>query len=112
MHGLIFLQLQKFAQRQAGAGAWEVLLKEAGLPRKAFTAVRVYPDEDVVALVGAASRVLKQAPAQVLTAFGEFIAPELLRLYGRLVQPEWQTLDVVENTEKLIHAGVRVGNPG
>src|SRR5262249_34163774 len=26
--------------------------------------------------------------------------------------PEWKTLDLLENTEKLIHTAVRVGNPG
>src|SRR5262245_66558562 len=102
MHGLIFLQLQKFAQQQAGAGAWETLLREANLPTKSYAPVRVYPDAEVVALVGAASRVLNQPGGAILEAFGEFIAPELIRLYGRLLQPGWKTLDVIENTEKLI----------
>src|SRR5262249_30658352 len=35
-----------------------------------------------------------------------------LRLYGRLIQPEWKTLDVVENTEAIIHAAVRSNSPG
>jgi len=34
MHGLIFLQLQKFALKKAGAQAWELLLQEAQLPMK------------------------------------------------------------------------------
>lgn len=112
MHGLIFLQLQKFAQQQAGAQAWETLLGEAKLPVKSYSAVRTYPDEEVFALVGAASRVLNLPAPAILEAFGEFIAPELIRLYGRLLQPGWKTLDVIENTEKLVHAAVRVGNPG
>ncbi len=112
MHGLIFIQLQKFAQQQAGAGAWETLLREAELPVKSYSPARAYPDEEVLALVGAASRVLKLPAAAILEAFGEFIAPELIRLYGRLLQPEWKTLDVIENTERLIHATVRIGNPG
>src|SRR4051812_16315657 len=112
MHGLIFLQLQKFVQRQAGAGAWEALLRQAGLPRRTYAAARVYADAEAFALVAAASKALSQPAPAILEAFGDFIAPELLRLYGRLVSSEWKTLDVIENTEKLIHAGVRVGNPG
>ena len=112
MHGLIFLQLQKFARQQAGPQAWELLLQEAQLPTKTYSAVRDYPDEEALAVVGAASRVLKLPVDTILGAFGEFIAPELLKLYSRLLQPEWKTLSVIEHTEKLLHAAVRVGNPG
>ena len=112
MHGLIFLQLQKFAQQTAGATAWKTLVREAKLPTKSYSAVGVYPDEELIALVDAASRVFNQPVAAIFEAFGEFIAPELIRLYGRLLQAEWKTLDVIENTERLIHAAVRVGNPG
>lgn len=112
MHGLIFLQLQKFAQQKAGPQAWEILLKEANLPVTSYSPVRTYPDQEVIALVGAASRILKQTSSAILESFGEFIAPELIRLYGRLLDPKWKTLDLIENTEKLVHAAVRVGNPG
>jgi hypothetical protein len=112
MHGLIILQLQKFAQKQLGPRAWELLARKAGLPVRSYSPARAYPDEDLVAIVGAASRVLETSDAAVAEAFGEFIAPELLRLHARLLRPEWKTLDVIENTEPLIHAAVRVGNPG
>ncbi|NDH05725.1 heme ABC transporter permease CcmB, partial [bacterium] len=94
MHGLIFLQLQKFAQQKAGPQAWEILLKEANLPVTSYSPVRTYPDQEVIALVGAASRILKQTSSAILESFGEFIAPELIRLYGRLLDPKWKTLDV------------------
>lgn len=112
MHGLIFLQLQRFARQAAGVGAWEILLREANLPTKSYSAVRTYADEEMLALVSAASRILNKPIPNLIESFGEFIAPELIRLYGRLIQPDWKTLDVIENTEKLIHSAVRVGNPG
>jgi hypothetical protein len=65
----------------------------------------------MLALVDAASRHFNLPAEAVLEAFGEFVAPELIRLYGRLIEPEWKTLDLIENTEKLIHTAVRVGNP-
>ena len=112
MHGLIFLQLQRFAQKQGGVAAWENLLREAGLPLKSYSPARTYADEELLALVGAAGRNLNLPAGAVLEAFGEFIASELISLYGKLIDPEWKTLDLIENTEKLIHAAVRVGNPG
>jgi tRNA A-37 threonylcarbamoyl transferase component Bud32 len=112
MHGLIFLQFQRFAQTHSRITAWESLLREAQLPIKSYSPARAYPDEEMLALIGAASRLLSMPTGAVLEAFGEFVAPELIRLYGRLIEPEWKTLDLIENTEKLIHTTVRVGNPG
>jgi hypothetical protein len=112
MHGLIFLQFQRFAQKQSGITDWESLLREAQLPIKSYSPARAYPDEDMLALVGAASRLLNMPVDAVLETFGEFVAPELIRLNGKLIRPEWKTLELIENTEKLIHTAVRVGNPG
>ena len=112
MHGLIFLQLQKFAQNKAGSKAWDILLKEANLSGNSYSPVKTYPDEEAFALVGAASRILNQSASEILEAFGEFLAPELIYLYSKMLDPKWKTLDVIENTEKLVHTAVRVGNPG
>jgi hypothetical protein len=112
MHGLIFLQLQRFAQKQGGVTAWENLLREAHLPLKPCSPVRVYAEQELLALVAAASQNLNMPAGAVLEALGEFLAPELISLYGKLIEPEWMTLDLIENTEKLIHTAVRVGNPG
>jgi tRNA A-37 threonylcarbamoyl transferase component Bud32 len=111
MHGLIFLQLQRFVQKQ-GSVPWENLLREAHLPIKSYSPARVYADEELRALVGAVSRNLNMPAGAVLEAFGEFLAPELIRLYRKLIDPEWKTLDLLENAEKLIHTAVRVGNSG
>jgi hypothetical protein len=48
----------------------------------------------------------------VLEAFGEFVAPELIRLYARFIEPGKKTLDPIENTDRLIHSAVCPGNPG
>jgi predicted Ser/Thr protein kinase len=112
MHGLIFLQFQRFTNKHGGASAWESLLLDARLAIKPYSPTRIYPDEEMLALVDAASRYFDMSAGAVLEAFGEFVAPELIRLYGRLIDPKWRTLDLIENTEKLIHTAVRVGNPG
>jgi hypothetical protein len=50
MQGVIFLQLQRFAQKQGGVAAWENLLREAGLPLKSYSPARTYADEELLAL--------------------------------------------------------------
>ncbi len=112
MHGLIFLQLQRFVRHVAGPAAWKGLLQEAGLAGQSYSPVRDYSDDDVLAIVGAASRALNQPAAAIVEAFGEFIAPELIKLYRKIIPAEWKTLDLIENTESVIHTAVRAGNPG
>ena len=112
MHGLILLQLQKFAQHSIGAEQWRSLLKEAGFEEGVFSAGRIYDDQQVVRLVVIAANALGVPVDQVLESFGRFLSTELVRLYQRVIKPEWKTLDIIENTETFIHSAVRVGNPG
>lgn len=112
MHGIIFLYLQRFAQRRGGPTAWNDLLREAELASKAYSPVQEYPDDEALKLMHAASRQFNSPLSQVLEDFGEFLAPGLLQLYASLIHPEWKTLEVIANTEELIHRTVRMRNPG
>jgi hypothetical protein len=112
MHGLIFAELQKYAETKHGKGTWQALLKKAGLDTKVYLAVRDYPDAEVVALVVAASSMTGLPVSEVLEDFGEFIVPDLVKMYGHLLRPEWGAIDVIENTEATVHSVVRVKNPG
>lgn len=112
MHGLIFAELQKYAETKYGKGTWAALLKKAALGTKVYLAVREYPDAEGVALIVAASAMTGLSVAAVLENFGEFIVPDLVKMYGHLLPPEWRTIDVIEKTEATIHSVVRVKNPG
>jgi hypothetical protein len=52
-----------------------------------------------------------RAVEAILEDFGEFMAPDLMAMYRRLIRPEWRTLDVLVNTEQAIHQVVRPRNP-
>ena len=112
MHGLVFSELKKFVDHKLGAAAWNELLASAGLGNKFYMATQEYPDAEVVALVTAASRKTNIPPNDLLEAFGEFITPSLLRMFGHLAKPSWRTLEFIENAEDSIHKVVRVTNPG
>lgn len=111
MHGAIYLNLQKFARKLGGDSLWPSLLDEAGLVPQVFSPARVYPDGAIISLIGAASRHLNLSPDEVVREFGRFLGPELLKMHGRLLQQEWGALEVIENTEAIMHKAVRVGNP-
>ena len=49
---------------------------------------------------------------ETVERFGEFLAPHLLKVAGTDVDPSWTLLDLLEHTESIIHAMVRIKNPG
>ncbi len=113
MHGTIFVELQKYVETKLGVEAWPALKREAGIDRpQGYEALEVYPDEEVGALVGTASRITGAPAAVLLEDFGDFIAPDLLDMYWGVIAPEWRTLDVIENTERTIHDVVRLNHKG
>jgi len=112
MHGLIFAELRKFAEAKLGPGSWKRLTDSAGLSQKSYLSTQVYPDSDVTALVSAASDETNVPTQDLLEAFGDFIAPDLIGMFRSLLDPTWRTLDVIEHTETTIHKVVRTGHPG
>ncbi|OLB99081.1 MAG: hypothetical protein AUI15_09580 [Actinobacteria bacterium 13_2_20CM_2_66_6] len=109
MHGTIFIFLEQFAGDQLGSGAWEGMLKAGRLDGRVFSADQAYEDADLVALVGAASAATKVPSSELLGRFGEWLVPDLLSLYSYLIRPEWDVLDLLLNTERMIHQAVRLG---
>jgi predicted hydrocarbon binding protein len=112
MHGLIHLQLQRFVESRHGAEVWRELNRRAGLESRVITALQSYPDEDMTRLVTEAVGLTGVPAADLLEAFGQFLAPAYLSVYSSLVKPDWRTLELLENTERTIHRVVRVRQPG
>jgi len=112
MHGLIHVQLQKFAQHTVGASQWRDALARAGVENAAYSAAIAYDDSQALKLVEIAAQTLGIPIEDVIESFGRFLSTELIRLYQGVIRPEWTTLDIIENTETLVHSSVRRVNPG
>jgi len=112
LHGTIFNYLQHFANEQLGSDVWAGMLKSAGLEGHVYSTDLSYDDAELVALVEAASRAAKVPGPELLGRFGEWLVPDLLSAYAYLLRPEWDVMDVLLNTERMIHQAVRMGNPG
>ena len=112
MHGLVFTYVQKFVQKEFGNDVWKSLTSEAGVDGKSYSPAKSYPDEDAIAIVGAAAKLLELPAQEVLTTIGRGIAPDLMNLYRNRLPQNWGTIDLIENVEGIIHSAVRVGNPG
>jgi predicted hydrocarbon binding protein len=108
MHGIVFAELQKFVGHTLGPQAWPELAADAGLGRPTFLATAAYPDDQLTALVMAAVRRTGIPAPQLLAQFGEFIVPDLVKVFGAFVKREWTALDLLEHTELVIHKAVRL----
>jgi hypothetical protein len=107
LHGIVLMELKKHVEQAYGASTWTALLLAADVQGRMYNAMAEYPDEEVLAIVAAASRATGRTPAQLLEGFGRFLVPDLVETYRFLVQPGWDALDLIENTERTIHTVVR-----
>ncbi|NUO64423.1 MAG: heme NO-binding domain-containing protein [Gemmatimonadaceae bacterium] len=110
MHGVIFAQLKKYADTKVGGDAWNHMRTAAGLGSRAYFSVQKYPDEELGALVAAASKLTGKPVTALLEDFGEFLVPELVRMYRSIIPAEWTALDLIEQTESRIHRVVRMND--
>ncbi|MDB4930301.1 MAG: hypothetical protein JWM10_2785 [Myxococcaceae bacterium] len=111
MHGVLLNQFRQFIVEGSGREAWLELTLAAGTGADAYQISGTYPDEHFAALAAAAARRLGESEAVVLAAFGRFLVPTLLRVYGSLLDPSWRTLDVIARTEETVHRAVRLRDP-
>jgi len=110
MHGIVFAELQKFVVSEHGHPGWKAVADKAGMAHKVYLSAGQYPDSEITSLVTAASAITGQEPFQIVEAFGEFIVPSLLKMYGHLLKPHWKSLDVIEHTEGTVHTVVRASD--
>jgi len=111
VHGIVFEQLREYVWRNHGADSWAVLLAEAAPDRRFYAPDASYPDEELEALLAAASRRTGSGRSELLRDFGQFIAPMLFDLYRPLIAPEWSLFDFLEHIEETIHQVVRLDDP-
>jgi hypothetical protein len=112
MHGTILSELQNFITVEFGLAFRNQMQHAAGVGPRIYMPITTYPDAEALALVQAAAQLSGRSAPELLTAFGEFLAPKLLEMYRHFVSPAWRTLDVLEHTESTIHRIVRLREPG
>jgi len=113
VHGLIFFYMQKFADLLATGTATHAGLRSSVVRGTArYLPSGVYDDAEAVAVLQSIAEGINEPLPGVLSRFGEFLAPHLVKVAGPLVDPSWRSLDLIEHTESLIHSMVRTTKPG
>lgn len=108
MLGIIFDELEKYVGREHGAAGLSQMHGLTGRGEGAYQLDRSYPDQELQLIVKGLSEATGRAPEMLLESFAEAMVPGLLEVYGILVNPRWSFLDLLVNTEGVIHKGVRL----
>lgn len=107
MHGSIFVFFKRFIETKYDFNTWDELVKNSKTERFSYDMHEAYPDEDIHKLIQAASDMTQLPPAKLQEKFGEALVPNLLLIYNQYVDPKWKTLDMLENTERVMHHAVK-----
>ena len=107
MHGIVLKGLKDFVTTEYDEAAWLEIQRAAGLEGQIYVPVTEYDDADVLGLVEAASEVSGEAVPDLLDAFGRFLVPPLVEVYGVHVDADWTGLELVANVETYIHEALR-----
>ena len=106
MHGTILTLLKRYVQAQHDHSTWVRLMELSGLEDVVYDHKTVYPDEHTCSLVGWTAKMTGLSAGELHEKFGEYLVPDLMYMYQKLLKPEWKTLDMLEHTELTMHRQV------
>ena len=111
MKGIVFNLLEQLVISEHGEETWERLLDASGFDG-VYTSLGSYPDEDLFALVGAASEALDLPPDDVVRWFGRSAMPLFAERYPHLFSAHDDARSFVLTLNDIIHPEVRKLYPG
>lgn len=111
MLGMFLTELYKYVSEKFGDSTWKSLLEETGIGPRVYIASSEYPDQEMVDLVSAFSKKAGMSIPDVLEGLGEFVAEDMVKIYGIFFDPQWRTLDLLQNISGIIHKKIQNANP-
>jgi hypothetical protein len=111
MKGIVFTLLQQVVSDEYGESTWDDLLDAADLDG-AYTAVATYPDEQMTALVEAASAKLGVSGDEILVWFGRKCIPLFAERYPHVFEGHTSARSLALALNDVIHPEVRKLLPG
>ena len=111
MKGIIFNLLEEVVADRYGEDVWDSLLTDAGVDG-AYTSLGSYPDDQLFALVGAASTALNLPADVVVRQFGESAIPLLAARYPSFFDGHASTRSFLLTLNDIIHPEVKKLYPG
>lgn len=107
VHGSLFFLLRKFVSKIHSPQHWVGILDELGFRDREYEITQSYPMVEFDRIVDLAGKKSLKNRHELLEEFGQMIVPDLFSLYKDYLNPSWRTLQVLENTEQVMHGAVR-----
>jgi len=111
MKGIIFNLAEEVLTQAHGSEVWDSILERAGVDG-AYTSLGSYADQELIALVRAASEITGIEDATVVRQVGEGAMPLLAQRYPLFFTPHTSTRAFVLTVNEIIHPEVRKLYPG
>lgn len=111
MKGIVFNLLQQVVSEELSEDVWDSLLETTGLDG-VYTAVGSYDDQDLTALVSAASSALGKTDDEIVSWFGAKALPILAERYPGFFDGHSTTRPFILTLNQVIHPEVRKLFPG
>lgn len=109
--GIVFNLLEEVVSAEHGDQTWDALVDAAGVSG-VYTSLGSYPDEELVALVAAASEALAVPADEVIRWFGRQMMPRFAARYAALFAAHTSLRSFVLSLNDMIHPEVRKLYPG
>ncbi len=111
MKGIIFNLVEEVVSNDYGHDAWDDILDAADVPG-AYTAVGSYSDDDLLAIVDAASQATGMSADDVLRHVGRYSVPPLAQRFPEFFELHRGLRTFLPSLNSVIHPEVRKLYPG
>jgi hypothetical protein len=112
MQGLNFETMRQYATREVGKTGWAIILKRLGRSGHGYEVGKTYPDEEFAQVAALVAQAMNKPIPYVLEGFGETMVPDMIRVYGFLVNHRWSYMDFLVNMQSMLESAVRLDAPG
>jgi len=107
MHAVIHTDFKAFVESKHSPEFYQQVLEKAGFDANHFEEQIYHNDGEIDKAVNTAAEMLSQSRMELLIDMGLYGAPGLIEAFKGAIDPQWKTLDLVENVEAHMHTYVR-----
>lgn len=108
MKGLVFTEFIEFVEEKFGFDTVDLIIDKANLPSKGvYTQAAVYPDSELLSLLGVLSDHSGKSVNELLESYGRHVFHKLLSIYPTASSGVTGVLDFISRVDSLVHVEVK-----
>jgi hypothetical protein len=112
MQGVTFDLMMLYAVGELGEPAWAGILDGVGRSGQEYEVEKSYPDDEFAQLAVHVAQAMGKPLPYVLEGFGAAMVPEMIDVYGFLVDRRWSYIDFLLNMQPMLESAFKLQAPG